>query len=366
MDEKKRHANNDEDGASMTLGQLSEEVDRIRKREGHFDAHTLWSGRELRAQREEVGRLEGRMRWSARLAGLVLVALIGAGWWGLDRIREQETVLAALPNPEAMVEKVDERVDAFADRLSDLSAEGEIIQGFADRIAALEASSETTIEALRAQVQTAARVEAEARLGTARQLDETVSRVGALEHAREASGQQLANLEGDLRQMREDVAGDLALAELRTSDMVDAVGAQVAGNSRGLEAVSWEVGRERLDFELFEDYRLEVAPGIVLNISDTDVAYQKVDGWIHLMSDGRFLRIHDHPVQQSLVFYDPEDDRSYELVFTRVRPDVAVGYVRVPSDGGVRVVNQVRDPAFPDQVTGRGQVTEAGQVSQVR
>jgi hypothetical protein len=365
MDEKKRHAN-DGDGARMTLGQLSDEVERMRKREGHFDAHTLWSGKELRAQREEVGRLEGRIRWSRRLAGLALVALIGAGWWGLDRIHEQQAALDSLPNPEAMVAKVDERVDAFADRLADLSAEGEVIQGFEDRIAALEASSETTIEALRAQVQTAARVEAEARLETARQLDDTVSRVEALETARDASGEQLAALEGGLREMRQDVAGDLALAELRTSDMVDSVEAQVAGNARGLEAVSWEVGRERLDFELFEDYRLEVAPGIVLNISDTDVAYQKVDGWIHLLSDGRFLRIHDHPIQQALVFYDLEEDRSYELVFTRVRPEAAIGYVRVPSDGGVRVVNQVRDPDFPDQVTGERQVWAGGQVSEVR
>jgi len=115
--------------------------------------------------------------------------------------------------------------------------------------------------------------------------------------------------------------------------------------------VSWEVGRERLDFELFEDYRMEVAPGVVLNISDTDVAYQKVDGWVQLVDEGRILRLEDHPIQQSLVFYGLDDDRAYELVFTRVRPDVAIGYVRVPSADGLRVVNQVTEPGFGPQLS---------------
>jgi hypothetical protein len=40
-------------------------------------------------------------------------------------------------------------------------------------------------------------------------------------------------------------------------------------------------------------------------------------------------------------------------VFTRVRPEIAVGYVRVPSEDGLRAVNDVRDPAFGEQVSAR-------------
>jgi hypothetical protein len=235
--------------------------------------------------------------------------------------------------------------------MADLSAEGEIVGGLADRIAALEASAATTLEALRAQVQTASRIEAEVRLDTARRLDEVTPRITALEASSAATGTQMAEFEADVVRMRQDVAAEIALAELRTSDRLDSVEGEIAGNARGLEAVSWEVGRERLDFELFEDYRMEVAPGVVLNISDADVAYQKVNGWIHLRDEGRFLRIDNHPIQQSLAFYDPSDDRSYELVFTRVRPDIAIGYVRVPSEEGLRIVNQVTDPAFEGRLS---------------
>jgi len=349
MDESKENAQTA--GSNRTLEQLSAEVEQLRKRERQFDAYTMWSGKELRAQRREIGFARRRVGLLSVAAGALLLVFIGYGLWGYQQIREGEMTLRALPDPEMLVASVDERVDAFADRLADLGADSEIMQGFGDRIAALENANRTTLDALRTQVEQAARIEAEVRLETARRLDEVTPRIEAVESSGREAGQQLADLGQAVARMRSEIVADLTLLELQTADMVRSVGERVAGNERGLDAVSWEVGRERLDFELFEDYRLEVAPGVVLNVSDVDVAYQKVDGWLHLVDEGRFLRIDDHPVQRSLVFYGLDDDRSYELVFTRVRPELAVGYVRVPSEDGMRVVDQVRAPGFQDQLS---------------
>jgi hypothetical protein len=338
-------------GASPTLEQVRAELERVKKSQGQFDTHTHWSGKELRGQRQELGALSRRVGLLS--AGVVMLALIalGCGAWVFHKIREGETVLASIPEAGALRAEVDARVDEFSEMLADLSADSEIIQGFADRIAQLESAGGTTAEALRADVEQAARIDARERLETRRQLDEIAPRIEAAEAAGAETFEHLAALEDRLEAVQSQLSADLAALEGRTGDLVQSVDARVAGNARGLEALSWEVGRERLDFELFEDYRMEVAPGVVLTVSNTDVSFQKIDGWIHLVDEGRFVRLEDHPIQKSLVFYGLGDERSYELVFTRVRPEAAIGYVRVPSEDGVRIVNRVIEPGFESQIS---------------
>jgi hypothetical protein len=356
MDERKEMRSDEVQGqASPTLEQLGAELDRIRKREAHFDAHTHWSGKEMKAQRRELGTVSRRVGLlSAGVVMLTLIAL-GSGAWAYHAIRDGQSRQAAIPDAGTLTARVDEKVDEFSEMLADLSADSEIIQGFADRIAELETASRTTAAGLRAEVEQAARIDAGERLETRRRLDELTPRLEAVEAAGAEAAVRITALDARVGEIRSDLTTDLAMAELRTGEIVGTVEERVAGAERGLEALSWEVGRERLDFELFEDYRMEVAPGVVLTVSDTDVSYQKIDGWVQLVEEGRFLRLEDHPIQQSVVFYGLGDERSYELVFTRVRPDAAIGYVRIPSEDGVRIVNRVMEPGFESQVSANQQ-----------
>ena len=321
-----------------------------RQWEGSLEAQRI----RLRTQQSQVDSLERRILILWFVAVFLVAAVVGGGLWGYGNIEKNEAAVAELGDTQgfrAMIEAVDARVDSFAELITDLSADSEIIQGFADRIAALEMSTSATFESLRDQVRETARMEAQSRveesqMETARRLEEIGPRIREVESSQETSREQLSRLEQEVARMRSDVDGQLAALDLRTSDSVRAVEERVAGNERGVEAVSWEVGRERLDFELFEGYRAEVAPGILLDISDADVGHQKVDGWLHLVGEGRIVRLEDQPIQQAVVFYGLDEQRSYELVFTRVRPEAAIGYVRVPADEGMRIVNEVRDPAF--------------------
>jgi hypothetical protein len=73
-----------------------------------------------------------------------------------------------------------------------------------------------------------------------------------------------------------------------------------------------------------------VAPGISLTVSDTNVSYQRVEGRIHVVPDGRILWIRGQGIEQPVRFYSHEDERAYEVVFTRVNKDGAIGYVLMP------------------------------------
>jgi hypothetical protein len=351
MDERKQNAG--AEGPEGTLGEITAEMNRMRKRESRFDEHAMWSGKQLKAQQQEIGFLRRRVGVLSIAAAACVVVFLGFGAWAFEQFRTGQAAAASLPDSRTLVAEVDRRVAAFTGQVADLAADSEIFQGFGDRISRLEATGQTTLDALRAQVAEASRVEAEVRLETARRLDEVTPRFEEIEASDSVRRGQIARLEQELATMRLEMAQELARVRLRTDERLGSVEGRLAGNERGLDAVSWEVGRERLDFELFEDYRMEVAPGVVLNVSHTDVEYQKIDGWVHLVDEGRFLRLEGHPIRQSLAFYGPDEDRSYELVFTRVRPEIAVGYVRVPSEDGLRAVNDVRDPAFGEQVSAR-------------
>ena len=55
-----------------------------------------------------------------------------------------------------------------------------------------------------------------------------------------------------------------------------------------------------------------------------------------MIPDGRILWIRGQGIQQPVRFYSHKDERPYELVFTRVSKDSAVGYLlmpRWPNDG---------------------------------
>ena len=56
-----------------------------------------------------------------------------------------------------------------------------------------------------------------------------------------------------------------------------------------------------------------------------------VAGRILVVPDGRILWIRDQGVQQPVAFYCHKDERAYEVVFTRVNRDSALGYVVMPA-----------------------------------
>jgi hypothetical protein len=77
-----------------------------------------------------------------------------------------------------------------------------------------------------------------------------------------------------------------------------------------------------------------------LTLSHTDVSYQRVEGRIHVIQDGRILWLRGQGIQQPLSFYLQGDQRPYEIVFTRVNQDGAIGYLLMPlwpSEGAPQV-----------------------------
>jgi hypothetical protein len=106
-----------------------------------------------------------------------------------------------------------------------------------------------------------------------------------------------------------------------------------------MDALSSEVDRQRIDFEVSKDKADELADGVILTIRKTDVGKQQVDGWLHIVSDGRIVWLKDAGAQHPIEFASKKDARPYQLVFTKVAGKGVIGYLMVPKtassvDGG--------------------------------
>lgn len=91
------------------------------------------------------------------------------------------------------------------------------------------------------------------------------------------------------------------------------------------------VNRNRIDFEIPRNKTEEVAPGIFLTVRVTDVERQQITGWLQISEDGRTVWLKDQSTEKVMIFKTTHDERSHELVFTRVGKKGVAGFLLIPT-----------------------------------
>lgn len=307
---------------------------------------------DIRSQRRSVRGL-----WmSVALLGVIFFAGI---WMGFSQLRDQDSLLGQLPGVQTLVVGVDSRLQAAESALEEMSSENGVLRRMQDQISGFESDLGSALAIVSEEAQVlgadlARRIEAqmEQRVG------DVETRMADVESSRSSDRTQLARLQEEVDDLRESTRMEMAQLREQDAEMGRRTGRDLADvwdtvsdvrqrlepTERELAAIARKVDKTRLGFELFEDDAVEIAPGVMLHVNDTNESRQKVSGWLHLVADGRILWVEGQPAQQSIVFYTRNEERSYELVFTHVTRDTAVGYALVPSDGsGRRMANSGRD-----------------------
>jgi chaperonin cofactor prefoldin len=167
-------------------------------------------------------------------------------------------------------------------------------------------------------------------------------RFSRVEAAEETSQARLARLESGLSSMREQLAaqsGKLAALEESTArdresfeQRSEAADRNAEQSRQELSRLSRSVDRKRVTFELAKNRSEELAPGILLCVTGTDVSFRRVKGWLWIGSDRKTIWLRDHPAQQPLIFYSDRDGKRRELVFTQIGKNSAAGYFLLPPD----------------------------------
>jgi hypothetical protein len=287
---------------------------------------------------EESRRRHGPGFWAG--LGILAAALAGLCWYAYPYALRQKSLADDFP-------AVQKSVTAFGDRIG--KTESDLRQWYGDqqalreRVAKLESGAGDKLRALRNQSREfAENVYRRAMEEMDRRAERVDQRLAQVEASQESGQAKLARLETDLSGIRQQIAAQtsqLAAVEQNAVREREALEQRVTATDEKLESsqgeisrLSRSVDRNKVAFELTTNRSEELAPGISICVTGTDVAHRRVKGWLWIMPDRKTIWLRDQPAQQPLAFYSESDGKRREVVFTRVNKDSALGYLLLPVD----------------------------------
>lgn len=306
-------------------------------------------------RREEEERWERSRRYHRFHAGfsfLLGVAIAVLAWYVYPVIKRQDASLATFR--DGIRARVQQLEDKAADRAS-------LQQALHDEAAKVQKDLQGRIDAVSRRANQAAE-QAYAKLAT--RLDAEVQsrtdgvanlkdRVATLESSRAEDQTEIAQLKQDLNQQLNQVrqqASDNAAQASQASQELAQVRRDLednrAGSSQQMEelrrdedqnrsqvaAIADQLAVDKVSFEAGKNHDTELAGGISLYVTGTDVAYRRVNGWMWVPSEHRNLWLRGQSALEPVIFYGSKDGKKRELVFTNVAKNSVTGYLLLPKE----------------------------------
>ena len=282
-----------------------------------------------------------RHRFLTAFLILLLAGLVGVAWYAYPILKRHDLTLSQIPATLTDVQKdlfgLKEQAKAAEAKLDDWSSRQEELRGQlnkarGDLMARVDSAKKQASEASTALVE---RMRSE----VAAQIEGVKAQLAKLETSRESDREQVARLQQELAQVRTQVnqqGQELASVQGRvdknaaSSEQEFAAVKSTQQRDRGdFDAYADKFAVKRMDFEVARNHDTTVAPGISLQVSGTDVSYQKINGSV-LTPDHHTIWLRQLKVQEPVFLTSFDDGRTRELVITRVSKNGAVGYVLVP------------------------------------
>ena len=269
--------------------------------------------------------------------GVLALGLAGAAWYTFPILKRHDAMLAQSGAMKHSVEALGGRLDQQNAKFAESAGSLEQLR---QQIADLRREMRSRIATARKQAGDAAY---EMVSGVAKQvngeIDGIKTHVARLELSRDADQVQISDLQNEVIQLRKELAAETQ----QFNDRIVATSAGAEQKIAGLVAVQEQerkdvdgLGRKlslrRVDFEVDKGRNVELAPGISLEISGTDVSYRRVSGWMWVLPDRRTIWLRSQGAQEPVVFYSNSDGKKRELVITSVTDKSAVGYLLLPGD----------------------------------
>jgi F0F1-type ATP synthase membrane subunit b/b' len=280
---------------------------------------------ELRSELHNQGRKTKGTGWTT---ALLLVALLGVCAYGYLTLQGQGSLLAQLPGVQKSVDAVVQRMDGTENQIRSWATSW---GGLTDRVGQVEQGVNANLRAAKdfAAVQ-AAKVQHELQGEMDNRTQSIDAKLSQLESSQHEDRVQLATLQQQVGNVRSEAHQQLASAQQENGREFGNVRNEINQNRDDLSTVARNLDRQRMNFEVSKKQSQELAPGLAFTVLKTDVSHQQVDGYLHLIPEGRFLWVHGQGIEQPMLFHNQDDKRAYEVVFTRVAQDSAVGYVLMP------------------------------------
>jgi len=260
-----------------------------------------------------------RRRLAALWVAVVALAVVlsGVTAYGYLTLQKHNLQLSQLPGVQETLALAGQRLEAVEGKLQAWAADWDTLQA---RMTGLERRVAYNRELARSEARKqAAAVEERLRAEAGELAKAMDARLVLLESGAEAERARLGQLQEDVAAARTESRRELA-----------SVREDLARGDQRLEELARVIDRERVDFEMDKNSTRELAGGISLRITSTNVGQQKVKGWMWLLPDRKTLWVRDLGIQQAYVFYRRDGSGPSELVITSVQDGGVSGYLLLP------------------------------------
>jgi prefoldin subunit 5 len=306
------------------------------------------SPRSFREQHEDDDRwlrTRRRHRVLSGICAILALMIAGAAWYAYPILKRHDSSLVQLVNTQQALDKIDKSLQGQRSNVAEWSKDHQQLR---DEVTRLGREMRSRIEAARKDTgQTGENLLHEVQAQIERQIETMKSRVAALESSRDADKAQIAKLQAQLGQVRDEVS--------EQTRQLSAVSRQIENQNReagtesrlaslqeseqrdreSVEAINNRLAVRRIDFEVTKGYTRELAPGISLGITRTDVAFRRVSGWMWVLPDRRTIWLRQQGAQEPVDFYGYTDGKKRELVITSVTKRFVAGYLLLPKEATV-------------------------------
>jgi predicted nucleic acid-binding Zn-ribbon protein len=296
---------------------------------------------------EAVGRRHKVFGIGGVILTLAVVGLAVLAWREYPELKRHEATLTALPAIQQSMDGMGDRVKEVDSKIAGWANDKQVL---IDRVAKLGQRMETRLEAVRKQaVEASAETMRHLQARIDSQVQGVETRVAHLESARDGDQTRAAELQRELNQVRgelvkqaDEVAKQADELNAVRRDMGDTSASherQLAGlkereerDQRDVAAIQHHLTVRRVDFEVTKNHSRELAEGISIDVTGTDVLYRKVSGWMWVLPDRRTIWLKGQGAQEPVIFYGYKDGKKRELVITNVTKNSVTGYLLLPPD----------------------------------
>ena len=269
--------------------------------------------------------------------GVLAVAIAGLSWYSYPTLSQSPGQFSGL---RKSFEELNARLAQTETRIKSWASNQQELQGHVEK---LDKDMASGFQKLRKQEQG---LKAEVgRVGTemTAKTQGIETKVTQLESASESGRAGVEKLQAEIAALHEETALQAEqLREVQTAvESAHTSGAQqlvslnelLDRKTHELEDLTKKFAVTRVDFEVTRNHNQEIAGGVSLNVTDTDISHRRVTGWMWVMPDRRTIWLRAQGAQQPVVFYGCQDGKRRELVITNVTKDSATGYLLLPDDG---------------------------------
>jgi hypothetical protein len=283
--------------------------------------------------------------------GVLAVAIAGLSWYSYPTLSQAPGQLSGL---QKSFEGLKARLAQTEDRINNWISNQQELQG---HVAKLDQDMASGFQKVRKQEQGLKAEVGRVRTEMVAQTQGIETKVTQLESASESGRAGVDKLQTELTTLREETA--LQAEQIRNVQTeVERERAGRAGQlvsltelldrkTHDVEDLTRKLAVTRVDFEVTRNHNQEIAGGVSLNITGTDLSHRRITGWMWVMPDRRTIWLRAQGAQQPVVFYGCQDGKRRELVITNVTKDSATGYLLLPGDGPNNVAASLAndDPA---------------------